>query len=249
MDEQSKKICDLDEAGFLSFLYSERDRENSLSQLQGWNNWALVGAFVASLCAGFSTIKDSNSFLWTDLLFFSDGFLSYFLIFHSWWGFLTKRERGVDFSKVRVLKEVAPFPKIAFGSIIASISSVLMFIINGTSLAFWSWIAVLVIMLLLIVFVPVLGERLVPSFFEELYLPWIWGNVVFVTILSATLSFAAQQSFKMTKSGILSDEFFASACVTVCLIVAFVIFSINTRNRSVKQFDKILHVRPDKYTQ
>lgn len=37
MDEQSKHILGLSDAEFLSFLYSERDRENSLSQDAGWN--------------------------------------------------------------------------------------------------------------------------------------------------------------------------------------------------------------------
>lgn len=44
MGAKKSGITDLSDSEFLSFLYSERDRENSLSQYQGWNYWALVGA-------------------------------------------------------------------------------------------------------------------------------------------------------------------------------------------------------------
>lgn len=53
-----KAIGDLTDAEFLSFLYSERDREDSLSQWQGWNNWALAGAFVAVMWTAYSIWKD-----------------------------------------------------------------------------------------------------------------------------------------------------------------------------------------------
>ena len=52
--EIPKAVTDLTEAEFLSFLYSEREREESLIQWQGWNNWALVGAFVAVMWNAFT---------------------------------------------------------------------------------------------------------------------------------------------------------------------------------------------------
>ena len=42
---------------FLSFLFAERDRENNLSQFQGWNNWAIAGAIVTIICTMYSIWK------------------------------------------------------------------------------------------------------------------------------------------------------------------------------------------------
>ena len=50
------EIYELPDGEFLSFLYSERDRENSLRQYQGWNIWALVGAISTVVVAGYFTL-------------------------------------------------------------------------------------------------------------------------------------------------------------------------------------------------
>lgn len=38
MDNKKTTIPDFSDIDFISFLYSERDRENSLSQYHGWNS-------------------------------------------------------------------------------------------------------------------------------------------------------------------------------------------------------------------
>lgn len=50
---KSNRITELPDSDFLSFLYSERDREESLNHLQGWNIWAVVGAMVTVACAAY----------------------------------------------------------------------------------------------------------------------------------------------------------------------------------------------------
>ena len=56
-------ISDMPDSEFLSFLYSERDRENSISEYhQGWSNWALVGSIITIACFVYATVKDSVAF-------------------------------------------------------------------------------------------------------------------------------------------------------------------------------------------
>ncbi len=117
---KNNKITNLDDADFISFLYSERDRENNLSQYQGWNNWALIGAFMTIVCAGYAILKDANTFNWNDVFYYSTGILSFFLIYHSW-SRAFKRERGVDFYKVRTLSEIAPKESGGTGTFIHSL--------------------------------------------------------------------------------------------------------------------------------
>lgn len=233
----------MDDSDFISFLYAERDREYSLGQFQGWNNWALIGAFVAAACSGFSMVRGSGNLNWIDVLYFSGGLFAIFLIYNSWWRFFTKRERGVDFSKVRMLKEVVPTIQIVFIILSALTSAIIVPIFDGFNRVFWGWIVLLLVMAIVIGFIVCLKNKLVPAFFEELFLPWIWGNVVFVTVLGGILGTVYQMSFKMTVCGILSSEFSVAACIVACLIVLFVFFTINTTNKSLKRFDAII----DKY--
>ena len=61
MDNNKTTIPDLSDTEFISFLYSERDRENSLSLYQGWNYWALIGAIITILSVAYSALKGSAS--------------------------------------------------------------------------------------------------------------------------------------------------------------------------------------------
>ena len=49
---KKENIIELSDSEFLSYLYAERDREESLNSYQGWNIWAIVGALVTVVCAG-----------------------------------------------------------------------------------------------------------------------------------------------------------------------------------------------------
>ena len=44
MDGKFTNLTNLSDSDFLNFLYSERDREKSLSEKNGWTNWAIAGA-------------------------------------------------------------------------------------------------------------------------------------------------------------------------------------------------------------
>ena len=51
---KSNRITELSDSEFLSFLYSERDREESLNHFQGWNIWAVIGAMITVICTAYS---------------------------------------------------------------------------------------------------------------------------------------------------------------------------------------------------
>ena len=52
-DAKIHKLAEMSDAEFLSFLYSEREREESLNSYQGWNLWAAVGAMITVACAAY----------------------------------------------------------------------------------------------------------------------------------------------------------------------------------------------------
>ena len=51
---KSLKINELSDGEFLSYLYAERDREESLNHFQGWSIWAVIGAIVTVICTAYS---------------------------------------------------------------------------------------------------------------------------------------------------------------------------------------------------
>lgn len=234
-----EQIPELSESEFLSFLYAERDREYSLSQYQGWNNWALVGAFVAVVCAGYTMLRENSTILWKDVLYYSGTIMVYFWMFHSWWRFL-KPKRGVDFSKVRMLVEVAPFLEIGFVFICAVTSSILISIVDGFNNVFWWWIIVIVVFSFTVLAIIVFRNKLVPSYFDILYMPWVGFNVAYVFLATYVLVVVANKSFKMTTMGVFSSEFAVSTCIAVCFVLIFILLKINTGNKSVRRFEEIL---------
>lgn len=108
MDEYKTLILNLNDSEFISFLYSERDRENSLSQYQGWNNWALAGAIIAILCFVYATIKDAGQIDSMQCIYYATGSIAFFLAYHTWLSFF-ERKRGHDFTRVRLLREKTPW--------------------------------------------------------------------------------------------------------------------------------------------
>lgn len=118
-----KSISNLTDAEFLSFLYSERDREQSLSQLQGWNNWALAGAFATVLWTLYTICSEKYFIEWADVVYLTSGILALFITLFSYLRFY-ERERGIDYSKVRWLKEVFPIYLVSMGLVFSIIFSI-----------------------------------------------------------------------------------------------------------------------------
>lgn len=236
---KNNKITNLDDAEFISFLYAERDRENNLSQYQGWNNWALIGAFMTIVCAGYAILKDANILNWNDVFYYSTGIISYFLIYHSW-SRAFKRERGVDFYKVRTLSEIAPYVQIVFVFICAIASAIIIPLTEGFNAVFWWWIAVLIVFVIAIILIIVFRNKIIPACYHELFLPWVWGNMVLAGFMGVVLANVGYKSFCMATNGVYSDEFALAACVAGCFIIIFVFVTINTNNKSVRRFDAII---------
>ena len=102
MEEVKKKsiLVDLSDAEFLAFLYSEREREKSMSQYQGWNLWALFGAIITVVIAGYQLLKDNLSAIsWSQVMYLISGILAFVLCYRPVALFFG-RERGVDAHKL-----------------------------------------------------------------------------------------------------------------------------------------------------
>lgn len=232
-------IEDLTESEFISFLYSERDRENSLSAFHGWNNWALAGAIVTVVCSGYAILKFNPSLDLTSVLYFSSFWIAFFLAYHSWANFF-RRERAVDFSKVRMMKEVIPIIKLVFVFVCAITSAITIAIVDSCNIVFWLLIFVIVAYTIALFIALYRNKKVVPSFFREMMLPWVGVNAGYEAIIGTVFSLIGTQSFRLAGREIFSSEFECATCAAAFLILLYILFKLNFSNIVVRRFDLII---------
>lgn len=240
--DNKTRLPELTDNEFLSFLYSERERENNLSQFQGWNNWALAVAIISVICAVYSLMKDNSSLNTIKIIYSTSSIIAFFWAYHSWtWVF--RRARGIDFSKVRMMREVMPTVKIVFVFICAITYSILVSTLDESNLVFWLWVSVIIAFSLAFSVSRCYKDKIVPAYCKDMLLPWIWVNAGFESIMGCVFSIIMTQSFKLAGSCILTHEFELGACLSAILVLLYILFSLNFSDKVVRRFDAIM----DKY--
>lgn len=237
--EEKLHIGNLSDSDFISFLYSERERENSLSGFHGWNNWALAGAIVTVICSGYAVLKLNPSLDVTRVLYNTSCLIAFFLAYHSWTN-IFRRERAVDFSKVRMMKEVIPIIKLVFVFVCAIASSITIAVVDRCNVVFWLWVSVIAAYMITLIIALCTKEKVVPSLFREMMLPGAWINAGYEAVIGAVFSLIGTQSFRLARRAILIPEFEFAACVAAFLILLYILFSLNFGNKVVRRFDAII---------
>lgn len=239
MGNHKPSIPELSDADFLSFLYAERDRENKLSQYQGWNNWALAGAIVTVLCALYTTIKGSNQINWIRTVYYATGSISFFLAYHTWLKLLS-RERGHDYYRVRLLKEMTPWVDSALSVLSSSCSIVLILTYDYPSLVFWLWLVSLLIQIAVICFALFYRNRLVPFYYYRPYFPRLYLNLIYNSLSGVLFYYIWLLSYKSASWDIFCPEFEIGLFSCTVILLFYFLIRINVENKVVKQFDAIV---------
>lgn len=239
MDNNKSTIPDLSDTEFISFLYSERDRENSLSLYQGWNYWALIGAIITILSVAYSALKGSASIDWMRTTYYATGVIAFFLAYHSLFKFF-KRKRGYDFSRVSLLKELTPWVDSCLVVAVALSAIVLIIIYDSPSLVLWYWALVLTVQIIVSVLALINRNRLVPSYFYRPYSHSSWVNIAYSGIASGLFAGAWSSSFKKASWCLLNSEFEVGICLGGALILVYFLIKIKVENKAVEQFDAII---------
>ena len=232
-------ISDMSDSEFLSFLYSERDRENSISEYQGWNNWALAGSIITVTCFVYATVFNASSVDWLKVLYYAVGGVAFFLSYHTWLR-LFKRERGHDFTRVRLLKEMTPWTEADLSLIVSIAAIVLIVIYDCLSPVFWLWVAVFAFQLSVFIVALCNSNRLVPFYFYRAYFPNKHMNPVYDAVSGMLFYEAWYYSFGKASWNILNTEFELGICLGAIAVLLYVLIKINVENKVVKQFDAII---------
>ena len=238
----NKHITNLSDSDFLSFLYAEREREINIHSFHGWNNWVLIGAIITFVCSGYTILKDNPDLCKLNVLYYTISLVSLFLVYHYLEPIFSK-DRKVDLSKVRMMKEVFPFERVTFILFFGITSSVFIAIFDRCNEIFWFLFFVIIAYTMVCIVCNLYKEKFIPSKYKEMTLPWKWANDVFVVLFSGVFSGMMTESFKVAGGTILSREFGLASCIAAVLILMYFLSKFNLGNNVVTRFDVII----DKY--
>lgn len=245
---KSNRITELQDSDFLSFLYSERDREESQNSYQGWNLWAAVGAMVTVACATYGIICSHMGEIdrLRTIYLTSWGLGTIFCYWYSVVFYFSslKRKRAKDYKRIKLLKDVAPIPYL----IVTTICSVLfalgfLFVEcdNRWNMVSISWIVLAVFHLLICLNLYVNRNAVVWAVKEDIWFAKTW--VMVIVGLSVYVLF--WMIWKWSREHIAgpffsTPEFELAACFTVFVMLVYLFLKIKFENRKSSEIDVLI---------
>ena len=244
-EDDGRKITDMSEGEFLSFLYSERDRENNLRQYQGWNIWALVGSLVAVGCAAYQMLKgNADAILSVQVCYYSSALMAFALCIYPIVSILLKKERGFDIRKLKRLKQTAPFYYLGWGIVVSAVFSLLVPLADVASrwnVVSIAWMVVFVLYVLGTVSAIVNKEKATNSFFDDLVFANVKLNRCYELTLSIFLWNIAVFSFSKTLGFVIGNinlEF--SVCFSAFVILFYYLVKVFCEERKANELDVLI---------
>ncbi len=229
----------MSEQEFISFLYSERNRENDISQFHGWNNWALIGACIAVLYATYKLWGGAHGLEWIRVVYYSTGSFALFWSYRSW-AFFFQRSRGYNLTRVRLLKEVFPWIDVSIAVSVAIVAIVSISIHGSSSGLIWLWASVIVLQCAAVVVSVVSRDKVVSPLFTKLYLPQFRLNQVYECVFATLLVTIWRESFILGSWSIFCPEFEIGVCFAAIMVLVYLLLVSNFGNKVVKDFDEIM---------
>lgn len=235
-------------AEFMSFLYAERDREESLNSYQGWNIWAIIGALITVVCAGYSIIcKNLNVIDVLKIGYIISWIVSlalcyrYFVLFV--FSFL-ERKRGVDFLKVKYLKDVAPVSFLIVAIIISVVFAVffpLFDIENRWSIVSIPWMVVALWYIWSAINICLNKNGIVQSNINGLMSTNIKLEIWTSTVLSVIFSVIWRWSYYYISGSLIgSPDFELAICAIAIIVLLYLLLKIRIDSRKSSRLDVLI---------
>lgn len=244
MEGKGKRITEMSDSEFLSFLYAEREREESLSTYQGWNNWAVAGASITVMCAGYSVLSKSRGDIDVlNMAYCLSGLISILLAVRPFI-LLLSRKRGVDYSKVKTLKEVAPKHHLGLAIICSLFFSVFIPVVNKEkpfNVISLTWIITALIYLATSITVYVNRNKVVRPDINGLIFTRDQWERRFGAIMGGALSILWVQSFKDTHGPLIgSPDFELAVCLAAMVALLYLLAKINIGDPMSARLDVLI---------
>ena len=242
---KENKIKEMSDAELLSFLYSERDRDESLNSYQGWNLWVVVAAMITIAYSAYGIVCNHlgqidrlrTGYLVSDYV--SRLFLLWFVVVSV--KSFVERKRAKDYKKLRYLKDVAPMPYLIVATI-CTFELALFFIIaehdNLWDIVPISWMVLAVSHLLIDVSVYRNWNSYVWAIKEDIWFVRTWVMVAVGLFVYVLVWLIWKWSFKhITGPFFGTPEFELAVCVTVFVLLFYLLLMIIHANRRSSETD------------
>ena len=242
---KESKITGMSDSEFLSFLYSEREREESLNSYQGWNLWAVIGAMITVICTAYSIRCNHlgeidrlrTGYLVSDYV--SRLFLLW-LVVVSFKSFV-ERKRAKDYKKLKYLKDIAPMPYLIVATI-CTFELALFFIFaehdNLWDIVPISWMVLAVSHILIDISVYRNWNSFVWAIKEDIWFVRTWVMVaVGLNVYVLVWLIWGWSSKHITGPFIGTPKFELAVCVTTLVLLLYLLIMIIFANRKSSETD------------
>ena len=235
---------DYTKSEFLSFLYSERDREYAISQISGRNIWVELGSLVTLCIYLYTLLKEkASSVIWDQsCIIVSLGFLfiiSYIYII------IKPRTRLFSSERIRTIKDEAPIISIVLQAILSLSICIWLYLCKISCFLYYCWMVLFVLKLITLIYISLLRNKFVVAELKMYPFKERWLNLSATAInyiLICIISFHSPTVFKslfISKPNFETFEF--SVAVILIVIVLFCIIQTYTNNKKgIFEIDRII---------
>lgn len=241
MEKQYVNIEKMSDSEFISWLYLERDREESIRNNPGWNNWALVAALISVICYMYSIlIKNSHINVYKSIIF-SSWVIACFISIKPWFA-LFKVQRAIDLKRIRELKDEAPILDscyIIFVSIIYSI--IIIFKESGfiNVVHYWPWMTLVCIYSVCLIYVAFNKHKIAPAL-EKINL-FTSTNISFAfNLVISIIAYFASYSANKEVPTFNSKEFVLGIVFATILVLFYILLKVNFSGGKKLHIDELI---------
>ena len=239
MDKEVKSVIEeMSSSDFLIFLYSERDREDSLNKNYGWTNYALAGSVIAVVCLLYNII-DEHHVIWRDVIIYLSGLCSV-LLYAIFFVRILFRRRIVDTNKVKFLREVFPWGYYLISCVTAIALFVCSTFVYDLEQIKWWWTLFLFILLGIGVTSYLSRDEIVPSYFNSAYFPCNIANTLYAACVGALMGLIHLVSVNMMIWDVFSSSFQVSVLISSLIFLLYMLLHINLQNKNVNFLDNLI---------
>lgn len=229
MEKRYVNIEKMSDSEFLSWLYLERDREESIRNKPGWTNWALVAALISIICFTYSILLDNrhNVNLYKSIVC-SSCFIALLICLTPWLSFIKVR-RAIDIKRIRELKDEAP---ILYSSYVVVVSIIyFIIIINNESSVFdaihcFPWIILAFLYSIGLFNVAINKHKIAPALDKSYLFPSSKNSLVFNLFVLAVANIAYFFSSRILPS-FYSREFVLGATIASFIVILYLLLKFN----------------------
>lgn len=247
-ENKLNRITEFADPEFLSFLYAERERENSLNKYQGWNIWALVGALVTVVCASYGILKENSYLICSrQVAYMVSCMLAFVLLVYPYIQistFFLRPRRGIDDKKIRTLKNIIPYYYMGLSTVVAGSFTVLIPLMdteNPCNVVSCSWGVLFASYVFSWVSAFINKDKIVNPRLSDMAFVSIWMHSSMIGLWCGLLNVVMVFSFRQVEMPIIGDANFEIAiCVVSLILLAFLLLFVYMKERKSNTMDVLI---------